>query len=384
MTTFAGIDPRTASADIDLAAFAANIAALRAQIGSAELMVVVKADGYGHGMIECARAARAAGVSWLGAATPGEALALREAGDEGRLMTWLYGVDEDLTPLVAADIDVSAQSELQLSHLVAAAATSERPARVHLKLDTGLTRNGAPLADWPALCAEAKATEATGAIEIVGVWSHFASADEPGNPSVQGQIDVFREGIATAKTAGLNPALCHLSNSAAALIVPEAHGDLVRVGIASYGIDPAPGLAARAGVRLRPVMRLRAQLAQVKRIEAGTGVSYGHQWVAPTSTVVGLIPLGYADGVPRHASNLAEVFLNGRRAPIRGRICMDQFVVDLGPDATDQIGDEVILFGSGEQGEPTAEEWADICGTIGYEIVTRIGSRVRRTYRGLE
>lgn len=374
-----GIDPATASADIDLAAFRANVAALAAHVGRAALMIVVKADAYGHGMVACAREARVAGATWLGVATPTEALALRAAGDTGRLLCWLYGPTEDLSPLVAADIDVSASSAEDVSRLTAAAAVAERVARVHLKVDTGLTRNGAPEPAWEELFATAAEAEGAGAVQLVGLWSHLAAADEPGHPSVPLQLAAFDRAYAAARLAGVQPELRHLANSAGALVVPDARFDLVRVGIAAYGIEPAPGLAARAGVRLTPVMRLRAQLVLVKRIEAGTGVSYGWTWTAPSATFVGLVPLGYADGVPRHAGNVAEVEVRGRRAPVRGRICMDQLVVDLGPDATAQPGDEVTLFGVGPDA-PTAADWAQVCGTIGYEIVTRIGARVPRRH----
>jgi alanine racemase len=374
------IDPLTASAEIDLAAFAANLAALEKHVAPAKVMVIVKADGYGHGMIECARAARQAGATWLGVATPAEALALREQGDDGRLLAWLYGPEEDLSPLVAADVDVSAQSVTQISALVAAAAITERRARVHLKVDTGLSRNGATLDDWPEVCAAAADAEEAGAIQVVAIWSHFAAADEPGAASVSMQRDAFVAAYGVARAAGLEPGLRHLCNSAGALIVPEAHFDLVRVGIAAYGIDPAPGLSARAGVELQPVMRLRAQLVNVKDIHPGTGVSYGLTWVAPAETRVGLVPLGYGDGIPRHAGNRAQVAVKGRPAPIRGRICMDQFVVELGADVEAAVGDDVVVFGSGSVGEPTAADWAQWCDTIGYEIVTRIGSRVPRVY----
>ena len=375
-----GIDPNTARAEIDLAAFRANISALQAHVGSTEIMVVVKADGYGHGMIPCAREARAAGAGWLGVATPAEALALRDAGDTGRVLAWLYGVEEDLTPLVAASVDVSAQSVDQISRLVAAAATAERRARVHLKADTGLSRNGAGAESWPEVCAVAAEAEEAGALEVVGLWSHFAAADEVGHPSVPIQLAAFQRAYEVARSAGLEPALRHLGNSAAALVVPEGRLDLVRVGIAAYGIDPAPGIAARAGVSLRPVMTLRSQLVNVKQIAPGAGVSYGWTWTADRATTVGLVPLGYGDGIPRHAGNRAEVGWTGGRAPIRGRVCMDQFVVDLGPGPGPEPGAEVILFGPGDRGEPTAADWAEWSGTIGYEIVTRIGPRVPRSY----
>ena len=376
-----GADPATASADIDLAAFRANVAALRTHVGAAELMVVVKADGYGHGMLVCGREARHAGAAWLGVAFPNEALALRDAGDHGPLLCWLYGPEEDVSALVAADVDVSAQTPEQVSRLVAAAGTVERVARVHLKVDTGLSRNGAPAYAWDELFDVAAQAQASGAVELVGLWSHLAAADEPGHPSVRLQLDAFDAATERARQAGLRPRLRHLANSAGALIVPQAHLDLVRVGIGAYGVEPAPGLADLAGVPLTPAMRLRAQLSLVKRIEAGAGVSYGWTWTAPAATTVGLVPLGYADGVPRHASNVAQVQVARRRAPLRGRVCMDQFVIDLGRGATEEAGEEVTLFGAGADGAPTAADWAQVSGTIGYEIVTRIGSRVPRTYR---
>lgn len=373
-------NPATASADIDLAAFRANVTALKAHVGAAELMVVVKADGYGHGMVACAREARVAGATWLGVALPGEAVALREAGDTGRLLAWLYGVEEDLSPLVALDVDVAASSVDQVATLVGAAATVEARARVHLKIDTGLSRNGAAPGDWPAVCAAAAEAEAAGALEVVGVWSHLAAADEPGHPSVARQLAAFDAAVAVAQAAGLTPSLVHLSNSAGAMIVPEARFDLVRVGIAAYGIDPAPGVAALAGVSLEPVMTLRAQLVNVKPIAGGDSVSYGCTWTAAEPTVVGLVPLGYADGVPRHASSRASLGWRGGGVPLRGRVCMDQVVVDLGAGSDAEVGDEVVLFGAGRAGEPTAADWAGWCDTIGYEIVTRIGSRVPRRY----
>ncbi len=375
----AGIDPATACAEIDLAAFRTNVATLQAHSG-VPAMVVVKADGYGHGMLECAREARVAGAKWLGVATPAEALMLREAGDVGPMLAWLYGVEEDLAPLVAADVDVAAHSVEHIGRLAAAAATSERRARVHLKIDTGLSRNGAPSYDWQQVCAVAAEAEHTGALEVVGIWSHLAAADEPGHPSVPVQLEAFQRGYEQARAAGLEPTLRHLANSAGALVVPEARLDLVRVGIAAYGIDPAPGIAALAGVALRPVMRLRSQLVNVKQIPAGASVSYGWTWTAEAATTVGLVPLGYGDGIPRHASNRAWVGWSGGRVPVRGRICMDQFVVELGAGEVVEPGEEVILFGPGDRGEPTAAEWAAWCDTIGYEIVTRIGTRVPRRY----
>ncbi|HEY9291195.1 MAG TPA: alanine racemase [Microlunatus sp.] len=376
----AGIAPETASAEIDLGAFARNVERLRGHVGAASVMVVVKADGYGHGMINCAVAARSAGAQWLGTATPTEALAVRESGDRGRLLCWLYGPDEELEPAVAADIDLTVHTPEQLARIVAAAAAVETTARVQLKIDTGLSRNGSPSVSWSDLCAAAAEAEQTGAVAVTGIWSHFAAADEPGHPSIAVQREAFEAALAIAEKNGLQPEVRHLANSAAAITMADTRYDLVRLGIACYGVEPAPGLATAAGLELEPVMTLRAELVNVKPILAGDGVSYGHTWIAPEDTVVGLVPLGYGDGIPVHASNRAQVQVGDRRVPIRGRVCMDQFVVDLGAGATDRIGDEVIVFSGPDRG-PTANDWGQACGTIGYEIVTRIGSRVPRSYR---
>lgn len=374
------IDPSTAAARIDLDAFVANIDAIRSHV-SAKVMVVLKADAYGHGLQPCRRAARAAGVEWIGVAGVGEANACREAGDQGRLFAWMYGEDEDLTVPVAHDIDLGVHRVEQLSRVVAAAGTCERTARVHLKIDTGLSRNGAPPALWAELCAEAAAAEQAGTVEVVGLWSHFISSDDLSLPWTADQLEQFELALSVAEAAGLKPSLRHIANSAAALQVPAAHYDLVRLGIAAYGVDPGEGVAAGAGVVLRPVMTLRTQLLNVKPISSDSVVSYGAAWRAEEDTVVGLVPLGYADGVPRHASNVARVQVNGRSVPIRGRVCMDQFVVELGAGATDLPGDEVVIFGAGG---PAAEELAEACGTIGYEIVTRIGTRVPRVYHSAD
>jgi alanine racemase len=374
------IDPRTASAVIDLQALTDNLAYFKRLVAPAQLMLAVKADAYGHGLLPCASTARTAGVEWLGVATPEEALALREGGDSGPLLFWLYGPDTDLTPLVAAEVDATAHRVEQVSRLAMAAATAERVARVHLKIDTGMSRNGAMARDWPELCEAAAEAERVGAVKVVGLWSHLASADEVGAPSIAEQLAAFAAADEVAVAAGLKPELRHVANSAGALLVPESRLDLVRVGVAAYGIDPGPRVIEVARAPLRQVMRLRAQLVNVKEVQRGTGVSYGLTWHAERTTRLGLVPLGYADGIPRLATARADVGVGGRRVPIRGRICMDQFVVDLGDgDAT--VGDEVVVFGPGDDGEPTVANWAEWAETIGHEIVTGIGSRVQRVYR---
>ncbi|WP_026928280.1 alanine racemase [Granulicoccus phenolivorans] len=371
-------DPHTACARIDLAAYAGNLTRIADHVGpEVAVMAVVKADAYGHGMIECARVARAAGIPWVGVATVAEALTLREAGDQGPLFAWLYGPDEDLSPAVATGIDLAVHRVEQLSQVAAAAAICETTAAVQLKIDTGLSRNGATGEQWPALVEAALEAVELGALEVRGIWSHFAASDEPEHPATAAQLEVFEWALGYAADAGLAVPLRHIGNSAAALRLPQARYDLVRIGIAAYGIDPADGtLAADAGVELQPVMTLRAQLINVKPVPAGAAVSYGGTWTATESTVLGLVPLGYGDGVPRGAGNRGQVLVGGRLAPIRGRICMDQFVVDLGPDARDQVGDEVVLFGAA--GAPTASDWARAGDTIGYEVVTRLPLRLTR------
>lgn len=374
-------DLATASARIHLDRFVANVAAVRAHVGDAETMVVVKADAYGHGMLACARAARAAGVRWLGVATAGEALALRADGDRGRLMAWLFGEDTDLAAPVAADVDLGLHRADQVARVAAAAAIAGRTARVHLKVDTGLWRNGAPPGEpWDSLCLAAAEAERAGALEVVGVWTHLTASDDLSLPHTERELDVFDAAYARARELGLDPELRHAANSAAALQVPRARYELVRLGMAAYGVDPGDGVAAAQGIELQPVMELRAQLVNVKTAPAGADVSYGATWSTPRETVLGLVPLGYADGVPRHAGNRGQVAVGGRWVAQRGRICMDQCVVDLGPGATDRPGDEVTLFGA--PGAPRAEDWARWGDTIGYEVVTRVGVRVPREHVG--
>jgi alanine racemase len=377
MTGRSRVDADTAAAIIDLDALERNILQLRARLDEVPVMAVVKGDAYGHGMVDCARAARNAGAEWLGVATPAEAMWLREAGDTQRLLCWLYGPETELAHVVDADVDITVHSAEQLSMISAVAATLGHAARVQLKIDTGLSRNGAPAQHWEQLCLLAREAIDSGAITVTGIWSHLAAADDPTHPSVTAQQENFAQALKIADAAGLPQTLRHLANSDAALQLPDARYDLVRLGICCYGIDPAGGTA---GIQLEPVMTVRARLAAVKSLAAGAGVSYGHTWVADTDTVVGLVPIGYADGIPWQASNRAEVMVGGRRAPIRGRVCMDQFVVDLGPGAADAAGDEVTIFGNADDGV-TAADWATACGTISYDIVTRIGPCLERIHR---
>ncbi|WP_308416940.1 alanine racemase [Streptomyces sp. AJS327] len=366
---------------MDLDAVRANIRTLRGYARGAEVMAVVKADGYGHGGLPCARAAREAGASWLGTATPEEAFALRAAGDTGRILCWLWTPGGPWARAIAEDVDVSASGHWALTEIVEAARALGRPARVHLKADTGLGRNGCQPADWPELVAAARAAEAEGAIRVTGVWSHFACADEPGHPSIAAQLTAFRAAVAEAERAGLTPEVRHHANSPATLTLPDAHFDLVRPGISIYGLAPSPEVGVAADLGLRPAMTLRASLALVKRVPPGHGVSYGHHYRTAGDTTLALVPIGYADGVPRHASDRGPVLVAGAWRTVAGRVAMDQFVVDLGGD-TASAGDPATLFGPGDAGEPTAEDWARAAGTIAYEIVTRVGGRVPRVYRG--
>jgi alanine racemase len=361
---------------VDLDAIRDNVSLLRSRT-AAEVMAVVKADGYGHGLVQAARAALAGGASWLGVAFLEEALALRQAGVTAPMLCWLITPGEDLAAGVAAEVDLSASAPWAIAELAAAARDAGRPARVHLKIDTGLSRGGATEADWPELVTAAAKAAASGEVEVIGVWSHFAYADAPGHPTIARQIDVFTEAVATARRLGVDPPLKHLANSAATLTLPAAHFDLVRPGIAVYGLTPVPP----EGFGLTPAMTLRSAVALAKRVPAGSGVSYGHVHVTETETGLALVPLGYADGVPRNATSVGPLFLAGKRRTIAGRVCMDQFVVEVGDDAV-AAGDEVVLFGPGTGGEPTAQDWAEATGTISYEIVTRLGARVPRSYRG--
>jgi alanine racemase len=347
---------------VDLDAVRHNVAML-ARRTQASVMAVVKADGYGHGAVPVARAALEGGATWLGACSVPEALHLREAGIEAPILAWLYTAGEDLGEAVAAGIDLSVAS---LDELKAA-----EGGRLHLKIDTGLNRNGCPPELWPELVRAARDHD------VHSVWSHLASADEPGHPSVDEQKNRFDEGYRVAMAAGLT-AKRHLANSAAALTRPDLHFDMIRIGIATYGLNPVP-----QDEDLRPVMTFRSSVVHAKRTPAGESVSYGQTWTASTETTLALVPVGYADGVPRGLSGRLEVFVAGRRRPVVGRVCMDQIVVDCGDDPV-QPGDEVILFGPGDRGEPTAREWADNLGTIDYEIVTNMyRPRVRRRYVGV-
>jgi alanine racemase len=367
---------------VDLDAIAGNVAALKARAGDAEVMAVVKADAYGHGLVPSARAALRGGATWLGVAQLPEALALREAGVEAPLLSWLHVPGQDFAPAVEAGIDLGLSTQWALDQTLAAASATGRTARVHLKVDTGLGRNGAWDADLEALLAGLAAAQAEHAVEVVGLFSHFAYADAPQHPTVKAQQERFEGIVEQAERAGIRPQVRHLANSAATLTNPSAHYDLVRPGVAVYGLSPVPDLGTPEDFGLREAMRLVARLSSVKHAPAGQGVSYGHVYTTSEPTMLGLVPMGYSDGIPRHATNVGPVQVHGRTYAVAGRVCMDQIVLDLGPDTAAQAGDEAVLFGVGAAGEPTAQDWAAAIDTINYEIVTRVGARVPRVYVG--
>lgn len=383
------------AARIDLAAVRHNVGVLQERIrrpdGSRPLLTaVVKADAYGHGAVAVARAAQAAGADRLGVAHVREALELRGAGLRLPILAWLHTVGTDFAAALEADVTLGVSGwDLDA---VAAAVRALRPApgtadsglvraRVHLKADTGLGRHGCVPAQWGELLERAARHEAEGLVTVEGVFSHLGVADDPERAEeTTAQLRRFEEAAAAAAAALGRPLLRHLANTPATLSRPDTHLDMVRVGLGLYGLSPFEGVDA-AGLGLRPAMSLGTTLANVKPVPAGQGVSYGFRHVAPAPTTLGLVPLGYADGVPRIAEG-ARVHVGGRTVPVVGRIAMDQFVVDLGPDARDRPGDAVELFGPAS-GIP-ADEWAAAAGTINYELVTRIGARVDRAHEGGE
>ena len=361
-------------ARVDLSAISANVELLRGRIGAEHTMAVVKAGGYGHGAVPSARAAIEGGANWLGVVEIAEALALRAAGIDAPILTWLHAPDADFALAIDAGIDIGIGSLAQLDK-AAAAASRAAPALVHIKVDTGLGRGGVPLAECEALFAVAAAHERGGALRVRGLFSHLANA---GDTDDLAQLEAFEHASALAGAAGLTPQLRHLASTAAALRMPSARFDLVRLGIGIYGLTPYDdGRSVELG--LRPALELSAGIVSVKRVPAGTGVSYGHRYRTTRETTLALVPLGYAEGIPRQASGIGPVSINGTTYRIAGTVAMDQFVVDVG-DAAVAVGDRAVLFGDPRTGVPSADDWADAAGTINYEIVTRLGGRIERRY----
>ena len=396
------------SAAVDLAAIRHNLGVLRAAAPGALQLATVKANAYGHGLLPVARAALDGGADWLGVAQLAEAFTLRRGLDEAGvaradspILAWISTSSSDFAAAIEADIDLSVSWTWVLADICAAARAVGRPARVHVKIDTGMSRAGSTLADLPALASALRMAADDGLVDIVGAWSHMSRADDPseaGNASTASHVRIFEEGLAILADAGITPRIRHLSATSGILWHPEAHYDMVRAGIGLYGLSPDPAVATADELGLIPALELSAPLTSVKVIEEGTPASYGGTWVAPTRRWVGLVPLGYGDGILRAASNRARVVIHTAsgpfNAPLIGRVCMDQFMVDLGPaegspgtptarsgQAPAVPGDIATLFGSGIGGEALADDWAQAAGTINYEIVTHLGAHIPRIYR---
>ena len=363
-----------AEAVVDLGAVEHNVRVLCEHAGRAQVMAVVKADGYGHGANRVARAALAAGAAELGVATVDEALALRADGITAPVLAWLHPPGVDFGPALLADVQIAVSSVRQLDELLDAVRRTGRTATVTVKVDTGLNRNGVAPAQYDDVLGALARAAAEDAIRLRGLMSHMVFADQPDNPINDVQAQRFSEMLAHAREKGVRFEAAHLANSSATMSRPDLAFDLVRPGIAVYGLSPVPQLG---DMGLIPAMTVKCAVALVKSIRAGESVSYGHTWTAQRDTNLGLLPIGYADGVFRSLGGRLDVLINGRRRPGVGRICMDQFVVDLGPGQPDVAeGDEAILFGPGTAGEPTAQDWADLLGTIHYEVVTSPRGRI--------
>ena len=396
------------SAAVDLAAIRHNLGVLRAAAPGALQLATVKANAYGHGLLPVARAALDGGADWLGVAQLAEAFTLRRGLDEAGvaraeapILAWISTSSSDFAAAIEADIDLSVSWTWVLADICAAARQVGRPARVHVKIDTGMSRAGSTLADLPALASALRMAVDDGLVDVAGAWSHMSRADDPseaGNASTASHVRIFEEGLAILADAGVTPRIRHLSATSGILWHPEAHYDMVRAGIGLYGLSPDPAVATAEQLGLIPALELRAPLTSVKVIEEGTPASYGGTWVAPTRRWIGLVPLGYGDGILRAVSNRARVVVHTAsgpfNAPIVGRVCMDQFMVDLGQaegspgtptarsgQAPAAPGDIATLFGSGSGGEALADDWAQAAGTINYEIVTHLGAHIPRIYR---
>jgi alanine racemase len=375
---------------IDLDAIAANLATLRERFAPTDpdgvkiagakgpmALAVVKANAYGHGMIEVAKTLAAAGVDYLGVADIEEALSLRAAGIRLPILAWLHSPAEDFVEAVNAEIDLGIANTEQLNRVAQAARQTGRTARVHLKIDTGLGRNGSTLADWGSLIRLAKLFADDSLIEVVAVFSHLSSTSEEDDLR---QIEKFNLAVEQARSGGLDFSIRHLTASDGSISYPQAHFEMVRLGVALYGLSP---FADHHGDEygLRPAMTASSVVVQTKRVGAGEGVSYGYLHRTAGETTLALVPIGYAEGLPRVLPGVAEVTIGGSRFPINSRVAMDQFVLDVG-NANVEIGDRVVLFGDPATGAPSVDELAAAAGTINYEIVTRMGGRFKRSYLG--
>ena len=368
-----------ASAEISLLAVADNLKLIKSKT-NAQVLAVVKADAYGHGLIQVGKVAENVGADWLGTALLEEGIALRNSGIKIPIISWLTPLGEDFKAAINLDIDLSISSTELLNEIVLAGKSVKKIPRIHVEVDTGMSRGGVG-DDWQLFLNELSKAVAANEINIVGIWSHFARADEPDEVMNKEQLAVFEDRIKSASAAGIKAEFIHISNSAASLTNNRAHKNIIRWGIGLYGLSPdLNNLGDSKSLNLKPAMRLKAKLHLVKAVKAGVSVGYGGTAITKNDTKLGVVTLGYADGIPRNANNLAGVFVAGKRAPLIGRVSMDQFVVDLGSNSLAKTGDEVIVFGDGAGGEYTVDEWAKASSTINYEIVTRIGSRVPRIY----
>jgi len=372
---------------IDLGAIRENIKYLMAKSGKPAL-AVVKADGYGHGLLPVAKSALSAGASWLGVALLEEAKALRQGGINAPIIAWLTPITDDFASAISEDIDIAIPSLAHLEAITSAARSLGKCARVHLEVDTGMSRGGA-LNEWSELVRSAKTYQDSGLIKVIGIWSHFARADEAGHDFNNKQLENFKSAVAEAKSVGITPEVIHLSNSAAAINDADSHFDLLRLGIAIYGLSPDfSHMGSSEKLNLKPAMSIRARIHLVKDIPAGSQVGYGGSAITKVDTKLGVIAMGYSDGIPRSANSSAGVLVGNKRAPIIGRVSMDQFVVDLGRDSSVKAGDWAYIIGSNPSdsytsaSSYTADSWASASATINYEIVTRIAARVKRIYQG--
>lgn len=356
---------------IDLDAVARNTRLVAGRAGG-ELMAVVKADGFGHGAYAVATTALTHGATWLGVTSIAEAIALRDAGIVAPILSWLNAPGADFSAAIAADVQVAVPSVEHLQAVTTAADVAGRPAHVHLHADTGLARDGASPSEWSQLCERAAAAEQQGRLEVVGLMGHLPCADLPGvDANVEGRA-AFERFVDIARHAGLHRARRHLAATAATLTDPSTHYDLCRVGAGLVGIDPSGSTA------LQTAMTIHSPLISVRTVPAGTGVGYGHTHVTGRDTRLGLVGLGYADGIPRSASDRAQVLVRGRRCRVVGLVSMDQLVVDLG-EVDALPGDPVVVMGPGDHGEPTVHEWAQWAATLPHDIVTGFGPRLTRT-----
>ena len=368
-----------ASAEINLSAITQNFKSIKSRT-TADVLAVVKADAYGHGLIPVSKALEEAGADWFGTALLEEAINLRKSGILKPIISWLTPLGEDFKSAIDLDIDLGIPSIDLLDEVIKAASLTGKAARIHLEIDTGMSRGGV-LSEWDQLIKSVLAGVNLKQLKVIGIWSHFARADEPDELMNQEQLSLFEEKVNQAKAAGIDAQFIHIANSAALFTNKSAHKNIIRSGIALFGLSPdVKTIGDSSSLGLKPAMKLKAKLNLVKEVKAGSSVGYGGTAVIKSDTKLGVVALGYADGIPRSTNNLAGVFVDKKRAPIIGRVSMDQFVVDLGITSTAKTGDEVIVFGDGSSGEYTVDEWAKAANTINYEIITRIGPRVPRIY----